>query len=116
MSKKLKELRSKVASLNGQGTILKVADLEDKAFVVDVSATNNVTGKYGEQQLIVGNYVEGDLKHTVGDEVRLYLNNRRQEVFETSYDGKGMYAFIFGASVEMKSGHSYIPLDLVEKV
>ena len=116
MSKKLEELRSKVASLKGSGTILKVADLESKVFVLDVEVTKMVEGQYGEQLLIVATYLEGELNHKKGDNVCLYLNNRRQEVFDTAYIGEGKYAFVFGDKTKMKNGFDYIPLELVEQV
>ena len=115
MSKKIDELRSKVASLKGQGTILKVADLEGKAFILDVQAIKTVEGQYGEQLLIVGTSVEG-LEQAEGEEVRIYLNNKRQTVFEGAYEEPGQYAFVFGDKVQMKNGYDYIPLELVEKV
>ena len=111
---KIEELRSKVASLKGTGKILKVSDLSGKCFILDVSATTETTGTYGKQMLIVGNVVEGELELDAGDEVRLYLNNRRQETFEQAYKGEGHYAFLFGASVKLKNGYDYTPLELVE--
>ena len=111
---KIEELKSKVESLKQKGTILKVKDLEGQALIVNVKATTTVNGQYGEQLLIVGDYNEGTLE--VEGEVRLYLNGARRTRFEEAYTDEGLYAFVFGSSVELKSGHSYIPLELVEAV
>ena len=111
---KIDELKTKVESLKAKGTILKVSDLEGKAFIIDVNATSTVNGQYGEQLLIVGNYDEGDLDLT--GEVRLYLTNARRTRFEEAFTEEGKYAFIFGDKVKLKSGHDYIPLELVEAV
>ena len=112
---KIDELKSKVESLKQKGTILKVSTLEGHAFIIDVKATSTVNGQYGEQLLIVGDYTEGTLE--AEGEVRLYLNGARRTRFEEAFLGpKGKYAFVFGDSVELKSGHSYIPLELVESV
>lgn len=116
MSKKIDELRSKIESLKSQGTILKVGNLEGKAFVLDVSATSIVNGQYGEQLLIVGTYEEGELDLKKGDSARIYLNNKRRATFEEAWIQEGAYAFVFGTKVDLKSGHSYIPLELVESV
>jgi len=113
MSKKIEELRSKIESLKKVGTILKVANLEGKAFVLDVSATSIVNGQYGEQLMIVGTYEEGELDLKKGDDARIYLNNKRRATFEEAWIEEGHYAFVFGTSVPLKSGHSYIPLELV---
>ena len=115
MSKKYDELRSTVASLKGEGTILKVKDLEDKAFTLTIEATQEVNGTYGEQLLIVGTVVDGELEQKKGEEVRLYLNNKRQTTFETVYDGEGNYTFLFGNKVLLKNGFHYVPLELVVK-
>jgi len=112
--KSMDELRTKVASLKGEGTILKVSNLASKAFTIDVTATSIVTGNYGEQILIVGKVGLGtEIKMKEGEEVRLYLNNRRKETFETVFDGEREYAFVFGEAVTLKTGHVYIPLDMV---
>ncbi len=111
---KIDELKSKVESLKQKGTILKVSALEGQAFIIDVKATSTVSGQYGEQLLIVGDFSEGTIE--AEGEVRLYLNGARRTRFEEAYVGLGRYAFIFGTSVELKSGHSYIPLELVEMV
>ena len=113
-SSKIEELKSKVESLKQKGTILKVSALESQAFIIDVKATSTVSGQYGEQLLIVGEYSEGTVE--AEGEVRLYLNGARRERFEEAFDKEGLYAFVFGDSVELKSGHSYIPLELVEAV
>lgn len=111
---KIDELKSKVESLKQKGTILKVKELEGQVFIIDVKATSTITGQYGEQLLIVGDYTEGTLE--VEGEVRLYLNGARRTRFEEAFNEEGQYAFVFGDSVELKSGHSYIPLELVESV
>ena len=111
------ELKTKVASLKESSTILKVGDLAGFGLLIDVTSQGNVEGKYGEQTLIRGKWVEGDLTHLEsGELVSLYLNGKRAEVFQNAYDGEGQYAFIFGESTTLKSGHSYIPLDLVSKI
>ena len=112
---KIEELKSKVESLKQKGTILKVSALEGQAFIIDVKATSIVNGQYGEQLVIVGEYSEGTIEGMEG-EVRLYLSGARRERFEEAFDKEGLYAFVFGDSVELKSGHSYIPLELVESV
>ena len=106
---KIEELKSKVESLKQKGTILKVSALESQAFIIVVN------GQYGEQLVIVGEYSEGTIEGMEG-EVRLYLSGARRERFEEAFDKEGLYAFVFGDSVELKSGHSYIPLELVESV
>jgi len=113
---RIDELKSKVESLKTKGTILKVSELEGKAFVMEVSATSTVNGQYGEQLLIVGTYEEGDLE--VEGEVRLYLNGARRERFEEALGANRgcSVAFVFGNKVQLKSGHDYIPLELVETV
>lgn len=115
MTDKLEQLKTQVASLKAQGTILKVKDLEGQAFLMEVSSTTTVNGQYGEQLLIVGNYTQGDLNHKAGDNLRLYLNGARRTKFEEAGEGPGEYGFVFGASVTLKSGHDYIPLELVTK-
>ena len=118
MENKIDELRSKVASLKNEGTILKVKDLAGMAFVLNVNATTQVTGTYGEQLLIVGTMtgLTGDTGVEEGANTRIYLNNKRMETFNASYVGEGEYGFVFGDSVELKNGYDYIPLELVQKV
>lgn len=115
MSKKIDELRSKVASLkDSTGTVLKVADLEDTGLTINVTTAENVTGNYGEQKLIIGTIADSDKEDLkVGAEVRLYLNNRRQAVFEAAYNGEGEYTFLFGKTTVLKNGFNYIPLEAV---
>tara|TARA_R110000751_G_scaffold282844_1_gene386114 strand:- start:3412 stop:3765 length:354 start_codon:yes stop_codon:yes gene_type:complete len=116
MENKIDELRSKVASLKNEGTILKVSNLAGKAFVLNVNATTQVTGNYGEQLLIVGTMTNGDeVGIEEGANARIYLNNKRMETFNACYTGEGNYGFVFGDSVELKNGYDYIPLDLVQK-
>jgi hypothetical protein len=109
---KIDELKTKVESLKQKGTILKVKDLEGQGFLVAVSATSVVNGQYGEQLLIVGQWEDGELD--VEGEVRLYLNGARRTRFEEAWKGPGLYGFVFGSSVQLKSGYDYIPLELVE--
>ena len=113
---KIEELKSKVESLKKKGTILKVKDLEGQAIIIDVKATSTVNGQYGEQLLIVGDFIEGSIE--AEGEVRLYLNGARRTRFEEASLAvkEGHFAFVFGDSVQLKSGHSYIPLELVESV
>ena len=112
---KIDELKSKVETLKqSRGTILKVKELENQAFLIDVTSALIVNGQYGEQLLIVGTMQENEMGHE--GEVRLYLSGARRTHFEEAYTEPGLYAFVFGQSVELKSGHSYIPLQLVETV
>lgn len=112
--KSMNELRTKVASLKGDASILKVSNLAGKAFTIDVTATSIVTGNYGEQILIVGQIGIGtEIKMKAGESVRLYLNNKRKAMFETVFDGEREYAFVFGEAVTLKTGHNYIPLEMV---
>tara|TARA_R100000734_G_C3311422_1_gene102295 strand:+ start:1323 stop:1682 length:360 start_codon:yes stop_codon:yes gene_type:complete len=115
-SSKIEELKSKVESLKQKGTILKISELEGKAFVMKVSATSTVNGQYGEQLLIEGTYEEGELE--VEGQVRLYLNGARQERFQEAIGANRgcSVAFVFGNKVQLKSGHDYVPLELVETV
>ncbi len=112
---KIDELKSKVETLKSKGTILKVKDLEGQAFFLDINTEpTTVSGQYGEQLLLIGEMNENEME--LQGEVRLYLNNARRTRFEEAYTEPGLYAFVFGQSVELKSGHSYIPLELVESV
>lgn len=112
---KIEELKSKVETLKSKGTILKVKDLEGQAFFLDITVEpTTVSGQYGEQLLIIGEIKENEMK--VQGEVRLYLNGARRTRFEEAYTQPALYAFVFGMSVELKSGHSYIPLDFVASV
>ena len=116
MTNKLEELKTQVESLKKHWTILKVKDLGGHAFIMNVSSTTVVTGNYGEQTLIVGTIGQNELEMKEGDSCRIYLNNKRMETFDNAYTEPGAYAFIFGDAVELKSGHTYIPLELVSKV
>jgi hypothetical protein len=112
--KSMEELKTKVASLKGDASILKVSNLAGKAFSLNVTATSIVTGTYGEQLLLAGTIdYKGDLDMDEGLEVRLYLNNRRRDTFEAVFDGERVYSFVFGESVTLKNGYDYIPLDAV---
>ena len=112
---KIDELKSKVETLKSKGTILKVKELEGQAFFLGITTEpTTVNGQYGEQLLIIGEIQENEME--LQGEVRLYLNGARRTRFEEAYTEAGLYAFVFGQSVELKSGHSYIPLELVESV
>lgn len=113
---KIEELKSKVETLKSKGTILKVKELEGQAFLIDITSALLVTGKYGEQVAIVGKIDENEMSLKSGEDVRLYLAGARRTHFEEAYTEPGLYAFVFGQSVELKSGHNYIPLELVESV
>ena len=102
------KLRSKVATLKASATIVKIHECAGQVVGMNVEQTSVEMGKYGEQLLIVGT-IDGEAS-------RIYLNGKRREVFEASFDGAGDYAFVVGESVELKSGNNYVPLELVEKL
>ena len=106
--KTAEQLKSKVAALKATANIVKIHECAGQVIGMNVEQTSVEMGKYGEQMLIVGTID--------GEPSRIYLNGKRRETFEASFDGAGDYAFVVGESVELKSGNNYVPLELVEKL
>jgi hypothetical protein len=107
--KQIEVLKTKVEQMKKKANILKVANLEGEVFSLNIVSASKVEGKYGQQLMIVGTDEEGK-------DTRLYLTGKREETFTAAYTGEGSYAFVFGSKVALESGHSYIPLELVERL
>jgi len=96
--KQIEALKTKVEQIKKKANILKVANLEGEVFSLNIVSASKVEGKYGQQLMIVGTDDEG------------------KDTRSAAFTGEGSYAFVFGSKVALESGHSYIPLELVERL